>query len=139
MASNRSIKIQALTLGTDIIDLGGDNEAARITFGDQATATRGVSQTIFNEMVNPDATLTIVCYPEDACHRQLVRREARLEAARRRGVYLPDPGSSTNGLNGESTAWTDARCTQKGDMLLSQDTSTVTWIYALSKVKRVML
>ena len=135
MANHNDISRQSLIMRDDNIELGGDGEAARVTRGARSSATRGISKTVFNKIKNPEEILTIVFLREDVGHRQLIRREAENNA---RPIRLLDPGRAINGVTGEVITWKDCQCQGEGDFILSEETGTITWTYALTGVTRMI-
>lgn len=128
MAGRRDIGLQGIVIAGIPIKLGGDNVAARITHGDRASVVRGVSKAIFSRIRKPDSMLTITMYPEDFGNQQL-----RIFQQVRDALAIPTvaPGSGLNLLNGEKFVWDDSELITPADGILSQETETLAWIFAI--------
>lgn len=130
---HRDITLDALSLGGTVIPLGGDGEAVRIVFGDQASATRGIATTVFNIDPNPDATLTITQLPEDPGYRVLL---ALYRARKALPIRTPMPGVGINGVTGETVEWADSEFVSIPDFILAKETQAVTAVLPLHGVNR---
>lgn len=130
MASkNRDVRAQALTIGTDIIPIGGEGISVRLSHGTLGEVVRGVATSIKTQPGELDGVLTVSVYPEDAASPIL----RRIVAARRvaGAASVPLPGTFINTLNGETVTWNDSHVTEAGDVVGGTDTEIVTYTFAL--------
>lgn len=132
---SNNVALDTIVLGPVTLPVSGDGVVARVTFGDRASMTRGLANSIRNKIQNPDGALTITVYKEDAAHGLLVGLLRQIEVAEAAGgsARLPLPGGR---FGADPAVWADAELITPADSVSSQETETLTWTFALDKARR---
>ena len=122
--------LDVLTLGGEIIPLGGEGEALRVTLPPSSTVTPTRSGGIKSKQTNRVSTITVSCYPNEATYRALWRRASTRSI--QGGLAVPEPGSVFIAGTGVTVSWPDSAITQLSDTVSSVDPEIVTFIITLT-------